>query len=94
LVEENDQVIGIVSLSDTGKIGQPDWGRTPIKAIMTPIEKIHFVSISDSADDVLSSMQTHSINQVPVVENDRVVGWIDREQLVRALSVYMESRSG
>jgi predicted transcriptional regulator len=40
----------------------------------------------------LSRMQTYNINQVPVVENSQVVGWIDREQLLRALSVYVESK--
>ena len=93
LVEEDNQIVGLVSLSDTGKIGQSDWDRNRVRDIMTPIEQMHYVSTSDSVDAVLAMMQTHSINQVPVVDDDRVVGWIDREQLLRALSVYLESHS-
>lgn len=92
LVEDDGQVIGLVSLSDTGKISQQEWNQKRVSEIMTPADKLHYVSAADSVDDVLSHMQIYNINQVPVVENSQVVGWIDREQLLRALSVYVESK--
>jgi len=93
LVEDNGHIVGLVSLSDIGKLPQQEWSHKRLNQIMTPVQSLHFVSASDSVDDVLSLMQTYGINQVPVIEDDRVVGWVDREQLLRALSVYLESRS-
>lgn len=92
LVERGDVLVGLVSLSDTNKIPQNDWARRNIGDIMTPVEKLITESVHSSVADTLKVMQEHTLNQIPVTDNGEVVGWITRESLLRALSIYSESK--
>jgi Zn-dependent protease/predicted transcriptional regulator len=92
LVERGDDLVGLVSLSDTNKIPQGDWARHTIGEIMTPAEKLIVVPIHSSIADILKTMQEHTLNQIPISDNGEVVGWITRESLLRALNIYSESR--
>lgn len=92
LVEQDGRIVGLVTLSDSGKLPEPDWSSAHVADIMTPIDKIKSVSVDSSLEDILVTMQNNGINQVPVVENGVITGWVDRESLLRALRIYTESR--
>jgi len=92
LVEHGAHVSGIVSLSDTRKFAEQEWSQRSVDEIMTPMSQVRTATIDSSIEDVLRLMQTHSINQVPITDNHRVVGWINRESLLKAVAIYTESR--
>jgi len=91
LVEEQGGVIGIVSLSDTRKMPEKEWANHTVAEIMTPVDKMHLETVDSSVDDVLRSMQKNTVNQVPIVDQHGVVGWVNRERMIHALSVYDET---
>lgn len=91
LVEDGHSVVGLVSLSDAHKIPEGDWPGRTVGEIMTPMDKLKWVRIDDYTDAVLRIMQQSRVNQVPVVEGNTVVGWIDRETLLHAINVYAEA---
>lgn len=91
LVEHDTHVTGIVSLSDTRKLAESEWSQHSIDEIMTPMSQVSTVTIDSSIEDVLRTMQSHSINQVPITDDHRVVGWVNRESLLKALAIYSES---
>ncbi len=91
LVERGDVLVGLVSLSDTKKFKRHDWVNHSVGEIMTPVEKLKVESVSSTVADVLKTMQETSVNQIPIVDGNEVIGWISRESLIRALSVYTES---
>lgn len=92
LVEQGDVLVGLVSLSDTKKIPQDDWARHTVGEIMTPADKLIVESVHSSVADILKTMQEHTLNQIPIIDNEEFVGWITRESLMRALSIYSESK--
>ncbi len=53
-----------------------------------PRERLHVVSPQQDLNDVLPLMAGRDVNQLPVVQNDRVVGILSRDAIVR----YMEIR--
>jgi Zn-dependent protease/predicted transcriptional regulator len=91
LVEDGGSIVGLVSLSDTRKLPEDAWSSRVIGEIMTPMQKLKWVRIDDHSDSVLKIMEQSGVKQVPVVEGKSVVGWVDREKLVHALSVYAEA---
>jgi Zn-dependent protease/CBS domain-containing protein len=83
-------VEGLVTLSDARKVQQAEWSSTRVDAIMTPFDKLHHVPPSAKADEVLMLLNEHGLNQIPVMENNRVSGWIDRQRLLRTIEIYLE----
>ena len=90
MVAGNGKPAGLVTLSDSRRILRERWPDTPVRQIMTPTEKLRCVQAGAGMEEVLQIMSRHGLNQVPVMDGDRLVGWIDRERLLRGLRIRLE----
>lgn len=50
-------------------------------------EKLHAVAPEQSLNEVLPLMVAQNVNQLPVVKDDRLVGVLSREDIVRFLEI-------
>jgi Zn-dependent protease len=91
VVTGNGEAMGLVTLSDCNKVPRDQWNRTALHDIMTPLTQLHAVSPGTSIADALQLMVSHSLNQVPVMEYGRIIGWIDRERLIRIIQLHNET---
>jgi Zn-dependent protease/predicted transcriptional regulator len=91
LVTENGQITGLLTLSDCQKVPRDQWAATPVKAVMTPAARLHSVRPDTDISAVLQLMAAHSLNQVPVTEEDQVIGWITRDRLIQLLKLHNEA---
>ncbi len=91
LVKEAGNVIGLVTLSDTAKLPRADWSTHSVREVMTAITNLHAVDAESDAAKVLQVMGSYSINQVPVMQDNVVIGWIDRDRLVKILQLHTET---
>ncbi|MGM0770784.1 MAG: CBS domain-containing protein [Halobacteriota archaeon] len=92
VVVENENMVGIVTKSDLGRRlaqAEPMWRRRPIdkvpvKMIMTedPVTIYPDASISQAT----TLMVDNDINNIPVVNNGRLMGIITRVDVVRSMS--------
>lgn len=82
-----DQLAGLITLSDIRHIPRDEWALTLVGLAMTPVEKLHVVSPQQSLNDVLPLMVTRDVNQLPVVEEGRLVGVLNREDIVRFVEI-------
>ena len=57
---------------------------------MVPFTAIKSVSPSDSLLTTYELMNEHSLNQLPVVEDDRVTGMITRNDIFRLVAQFLE----
>lgn len=85
LVNDGGELKGILTLSNIKSVPQPNWALTPVKSIMTPMEKLKVAQPAQDALSALEQMDEHDINQMPVVSEGRVVGLITRESLGRLI---------
>jgi Zn-dependent protease len=92
LVGDADRALGLISLSDARKVPQAQWPETRVADVMTPADKLHHVAPDTQAEEILQLMNAHSLNQVPVMEDGRVSGWIDRQRLLRTIEIHLEVR--
>lgn len=88
LVTENGQTIGLITLNDAIKCPRAQWNNTPVRKMMTPADQFYTVKPSNNILEVLQIMQERNINQVPVMDEGEIVGWIDREHLLRILRLH------
>lgn len=75
-------VTGILSVTDVQKAPRHAWTNTPVQTLMTPRDRVLTVNATDGALDVLLLLGKHRLNQVPVLDDGRMVGLITRRELI------------
>ncbi|MGH2632044.1 MAG: M50 family metallopeptidase, partial [Tepidiformaceae bacterium] len=85
VVSRDDAVLGILTVSDIKHVPREDWANTPVQGVMTPREKIVTVAADATALEALNLIAKNGLNQVPVLENGRMVGLIARRELVERI---------
>jgi len=85
VIPRNGSTAGIVTLSDIRKIPRADWPITPARRIMIPQEKLASVSPDAELWTALENMGRDGVSQLPVIEDDEVVGVLSRDDVVRYL---------
>jgi CBS domain-containing protein len=55
--------------------------------VMIPVNRLHAVSPTQSLNDVLPLMANNDVNQLPVVQDGRVVGILSRDAIMRFIEV-------
>ena len=87
LVTQVDRLAGLITLTDIRHVPREEWGQTPVGLAMIPRERLHIVSPQQSLNDVLPLMAGRDVNQLPVVQDERLVGVLSRDAIVRYLEI-------
>jgi len=91
VVRDDDVLLGLVAYSDTRKVPRGEWGSHAVGEIMTSARDLIKVSPEESVDTAVKHMAEKHFNQLPVVENDRLVGMVARVNVLRFLDIKDES---
>jgi Zn-dependent protease/CBS domain-containing protein len=85
LVMQGDQLAGLIASADIRRVPRSDWPQTPVGHVMVPADRLHTVTPQQLLKDVLPLMAGHDVNQLPVVQDGRLVGILTREAIIRSL---------
>jgi Zn-dependent protease/CBS domain-containing protein len=86
LVADAGQLQGIVTITDAKEVPQELWTGTPVRRIMTAVP-LKTVPVDADLAAALQLMVEGTLNQVPVVERERVVGLLRRADVLRYLQL-------
>jgi len=89
LIVEGDKLQGIVTVNDVKRVPKKHRG-SHIDKIMTPASELKVAHPQQSAASVLGQMDEQWVDHIPVVEEDKVVGVVSRESLVRLAQIRNE----
>ncbi|MEA5446671.1 site-2 protease family protein [Gammaproteobacteria bacterium AB-CW1] len=92
MITGGGDVLGLLTLSDIKHLPRERWDHTPVSQFMTPIDRLHHVAPESDPEEVLGIMTEHGLNQLPVVDEDRVTGWIDRQRLLQAIEIHLATQ--
>ena len=84
VVIDDGKLQGIVTLGDI-QIPEKRWETARISDIMTPAERLKTAQPDQPAVDLLEQMDDYDIEQIPVLKDDKVLGMVTRERLLRFL---------
>jgi len=84
VVIEGGKLEGIVTLGDT-QIHPSNWETTRISDIMTPEGLLKTATPDTPAAEILEQMADYDIDQVPVIQDDKLLGMVTRERIMRFL---------
>lgn len=86
-VTQGDQLAGLITLGDIRHVPREDWGQTPVGFAMIPLERLHSVAPQQNLNEVLPLMANRDINQLPVVQDGKLVGVLTRDAIIRTLEI-------
>ncbi len=86
-VVQGDQLAGLITLSDIRHIPREQWAQTPVGLAMVPVERLHTVTAQHSLLEAMTLMTGRDVNQLPVVQDGKLVGVLTREAILRSLEV-------
>ncbi len=89
-VVDEERVLGIITLHNVKEIPREQWESVKVEDAMTPLEEMKTVSPGDDLFTVMRQMTEEGVNQMPVVENDQLVGMIARDNLVGFINARSE----
>ncbi len=92
LVTDAGVVKGLVTLQNIKSVPRSNWDTTPVEKIMIPADQLKAVRPEQDALSILEQMNENDINQMPVVNEGKIIGLITRDNLARFLHTRAELR--
>jgi Zn-dependent protease/CBS domain-containing protein len=86
-VVQGEYLAGLIALADIARVERERWAYTPVGHVMRLLEQVYVTAPEQPLYEVLDAMVTRGINQVPVVQDGRLVGLLSRESIIRYLQV-------
>ena len=93
MIMDGDRFRGLVTLHEIKQVPRDEWSVTSLQAVMVPESKLSEVSSTTPIDVVLQKMNEENINQIPVVDNGRLVGTIGRDRLLSLVQTHLELKT-
>jgi Zn-dependent protease/predicted transcriptional regulator len=87
MVANGGAVLGILTVTDVRAIPRDEWRATPAQAAMTPRDRIVTVIAATPAVEVLVLIGEKRLNQIPVLDDGRMIGMITRREILERLQL-------
>ena len=86
-VKSNSHVVGLVTLSDIRALPRDLWSTKKVSEAMTALGDIKSVAPDDDLSTVVRILTEQDINQVLVMENGDISGFIGRDNLLSFINI-------
>jgi CBS domain-containing protein len=83
IVDPDGRLRGIVTFGDLGKVPRERWASTSVIEVLTPARDLVTVAPTDDLRSALRLLAEHGYNQLPVLENGRLVGMLNRNHVLQ-----------
>ena len=89
-VVDGEQVLGIITLHNVKEVPRDQWEFIKVEEAMTPMDRMKTVAPDDDLYTVMQQMTEEGVNQIPVVEDGKLIGMIARDNLVGFINARSE----
>lgn len=86
-VADNGRLVGIVTISDIANVPPEQRPRVTVAEVMGGQERLHTVRTNGRALDAFELMGEHDLEQIPVMDDGRLVGLLTRADIARQLQL-------
>ena len=90
VVEQNGEIAGIVTPHEIKHLERPRWPYTTLYDVMRPLDQLHTVAPSTPVMEALDTMGRDDVNQLPVVANNHLEGFVTRASVLQFLQTRAE----
>jgi Zn-dependent protease/predicted transcriptional regulator len=93
-VMEDGRLVGLVTLEDVRHASRETWETATVREIMTPADELVEVRPEEDAAEALNKLTARNVGQLPVTQDDKLVGLLRRQDLVNWLQLHSELNLG
>lgn len=86
-VVDDGRFVGLVCQREIDRLGDASQPTTAVGAVMRPVHELSVVGPEDDALEVLGMLAEREVNQLPVVQGGRILGLLQREDILRWLAL-------
>ncbi len=86
-VLDNGRLVGIVTLGDIMRVPAPERGRVMVAEVMGGAQGLHTVAADARVQDAVELLAQHEVDQLPVLQDGRFVGFLTRADVMRQLQL-------
>lgn len=90
VVAEGERLRGLLTLHEVKAVPRERWSSVRAEEIMKPAESLTTVGPDEGLFEALGKMADASVAQMPVVEDGRWLGMLDREDIIHYMRVRAE----
>ena len=87
LTESLGHVSGLITISDLTRVPRARWGETAVRDAMMPSADVYTIEPGTSVLEGMRLMQEHDVNQLPVLDDGRLVGLLTRGDVLKRLEL-------
>jgi Zn-dependent protease/CBS domain-containing protein len=85
VVHDDDKMVGLVTIDDVRKVSPQSRKLKEVRDVMTPSKKMIVIAPEEEAAEAFQRLQSEDIRQLPVVQQDKIVGLLRRKDIIRWL---------
>lgn len=85
--EDQKRPFGMLSITDIQRVGESKWPLSPAEKVMVPWEKLVVADPEEPLIDALQRMDQFKVTQVPVVDDEEMVGVLPRSQVLNFIGL-------
>jgi Zn-dependent protease len=86
-IVDDGQVLGLLTLHNVRDVPQAQWSQVTTQEAMTPVSRLKAVGPDDGLWTALQEMTEDGVNQLPVMEEGRLIGMLARDNLLSFIRV-------
>jgi Zn-dependent protease/CBS domain-containing protein len=84
---------GLITLTDLQKMPRREWASHTVADAMTPADRLHTLAPADSLSRAAELIATHHVNQLPVIDQGHLLGFVTRAGIMRMLQFREDERA-
>ena len=81
-VVEDGRALGMITMHNVKVVPREVWSSRSVREVMTPMDKLKWVRPDDDLSNAMQLLTDEDVNQLPVVENNNIVGMVARDNLL------------
>jgi CBS domain-containing protein len=86
-VADNGRLVGMVTVSDIRQVPVADRGRVTVGQVMGAREGLVTIDADARVQDAVELLAEHEFEQLPVLEDGRLIGMLTRADVMRQLQL-------
>lgn len=87
VVAEGNRVLGVIAFEQLKQVKRAAWAARRVSEVMTPRAQLVTLTPEQSAASALALLAANDVDELPVVENEQIVGWVGQATLARYLKM-------
>jgi predicted transcriptional regulator len=87
LVVADGQLAGLMTIEALKGVPEPEWAGTSVQAVMLPRERVQWAAPEESALALMERMRQENLQEVAVVDHDRLVGFVTLDSVAQAVQI-------